>query len=444
MIGFDDIEFASLTDVGVKRSHNQDAHSMLPANDIEQFKARGHVFLVADGMGAHAVGELASKLAADTIPHIYSKHAQDGPISALRKAFTEANQTIHTRGEANQEFAGMGTTGTAIVIRPEGAWVGHVGDSRAYRIREGCVEQLSFDHSLLWELARRQGKSPDELQGVVPSNVIVRSLGPENSVQVDVEGPHPVQPGDTYVVCSDGLCGPVSDEEIGAAASTLPAEEACRFLIHLANMKGGPDNITLVVAKIAGTPESDSMSDAPIPEFETKRRTWRERLESARHWPWPFVGMGAGIVLAGAAIALQVNKLPGAFASFILAGLALAAGIGGLIYQSMRDDKSNRVEPPRKLKIYRRIKCVLDEGLLMRLQTALESLQTQAAERKVAFDERAVASLTAASQAAFQVGDLGEAFREHARAMMTVMDALHLQRGKSESFKPHWTGRNQH
>ncbi|MFO0865917.1 MAG: protein phosphatase 2C domain-containing protein [Gemmataceae bacterium] len=442
MIGFDDIEFASLTDVGVKRSHNQDAHSMLPANDIDQFKARGHVFLVADGMGAHAVGELASKLAADSIPHIYSKHAQDGPVAALRKAFVEANQTIHTRGQANREFAGMGTTGTAIVIRPEGTWVGHVGDSRAYRVREGFVEQLSFDHSLIWELARRQRKSPDELAGSVPSNVIVRSLGPENSVQVDVEGPHPVQPGDAYVVCSDGLSGPVTDEEIGAAASTLPPEEACRFLIHLANMKGGPDNITVVVAKVGGKPESDSMSDAPIPEFEANKRTWRERLADARHWPWPFIGMGAGIVLAGTAIALQVNKLPGAFASFVIAGLSLAAGIGGLAFQTMRDDKSSRAGAPRKLKIYRRIKCAPDEAILAKLQTSLDTLKAQATERGVAIDDRAVTRHSTASNASLQNGDVAEAFREMARAMMIVMDGLHLQRGKAESFKPHWTGRN--
>ncbi len=113
MIGFDDIEYASLSDVGIRRSHNQDSLATLPANDLEQWHARGHVFVVADGMGAHAVGELASKLAADSIPHVYSKHAQEGPILALRKAFIEANLTIHARGQQNREFAGMGTTGTA-------------------------------------------------------------------------------------------------------------------------------------------------------------------------------------------------------------------------------------------------------------------------------------------------------------------------------------------
>src|SRR5260370_25741457 len=140
----------------------------------------------------------------------------------------------------------MGTTTTALLVRPEGAWIGHVGDSRAYRIRDGQIEQMSFDHSLVWEMARRQGVDPDGLQGI-PSNVIVRSLGPEPLVQVDVEGPHPVQAGDTYLLCSDGLTGQISDSEMGAIASVLPPAEACRFLVDLANLRGGPDNITVLI-----------------------------------------------------------------------------------------------------------------------------------------------------------------------------------------------------
>src|SRR6202011_4041978 len=115
------------------------------------------------------------------IPHTYHKHAAQGGVSALRKAFVEANASIHAKGQQNPEFVGMGTTTTALLVRPEGAWIGHVGDSRAYRIRNGQIEQLSFDHSLVWEMARRQGKNPEDLQGI-PSNVIVRSLGPESTV----------------------------------------------------------------------------------------------------------------------------------------------------------------------------------------------------------------------------------------------------------------------
>ena len=117
MIGFNEIEYASHTDVGIRRSHNQDAHVAVPASDEEHWRQVGHVFLVADGMGAHAVGERASKMAVDNIPHIYSKHAQEGPVAALRRAFTDANHTIHTFGKQNIEFKGTGTTGTAFCSR---------------------------------------------------------------------------------------------------------------------------------------------------------------------------------------------------------------------------------------------------------------------------------------------------------------------------------------
>src|SRR4051812_25566201 len=172
-------------------------------------------------MGAHAVGEKASEQAAAVIPHIYQKHAQQGPIAALRRAFVEANATIHACGKQNREFEGMGTTGTSLLLRAEGAWVGHVGDSRCYRIRAGVIEQLSYDHSLVWEYARLQHIDPDDVKDI-PSNVIHRCLGPAPDVQVDIEGPHPIRGGDIYLLCSDGLSGQVSDPEIGAIATVLP------------------------------------------------------------------------------------------------------------------------------------------------------------------------------------------------------------------------------
>src|SRR6516225_3912390 len=277
--GFDNIEHASLTDVGFRRSHNQDSHAILLASEEEQWRSQGHLFLVADGMGAHAVGELASELAAGVIPHAYHKQArQTSPAQALRKAFIEANSSIHHRGQRNREFEGMGTTSTALLLRPEGVWIAHVGDSRAYRIRDGQIEQLSFDHSLVWEYARRQRLDPEQVYGI-PSNVIVRSLGPEPLVQVDIEGPHPFHDGDVYVLCSDGLSGPVSDNEIGAVASVLPPAEACRFLIDLANLRGGPDNITVMILRIGSAEKAEQAAAAP-------RHTRRSLL---RFIPWPLL-----------------------------------------------------------------------------------------------------------------------------------------------------------
>src|SRR6478736_10496406 len=188
-------------------------------------------------MGGHAVGEKASAKAVQDIPHLYQKHAREGIIPALRRAFTEANAGIYNVGQENPEFRGLGTTSTALVLRPEGAWVGHVGDSRAYRIRDGVTEQLTFDHSWVWEIAKRQGIDPDEL-GDFKKNVIIRSLGPDPEVEVDIEGPHPVKPGDSFLLCSDGLTGVVTASEVGAVVGALPPEDAARLLVHMANLRG--------------------------------------------------------------------------------------------------------------------------------------------------------------------------------------------------------------
>ena len=312
-------------------SHNQDAHASHLATDESQWQERGHFFVVADGMGAHAVGELASELAVGIIPHTYHKHVAQLGVPALRTAFVEANASIHAKGQQNPEFGGMGTTTTALVLRPEGAWVGHVGDSRAYRIRQGVIEQMSFDHSLVWEMARRQGVEPQELQGI-PSNVIIRSLGPEPLVQVDIEGPHEIDPGDVYLLCSDGLSGLVSDAEMGAVSSTLPPAEACRFLVDLANMRGGPDNITVVIIRV-----SDHATAKPKP---APRRSWLHLL------PWPFEALGSGLVLAcGAALSTIYNYPTPALILFPVAAALVLAGMIGLALYSREEKKRLAASP---------------------------------------------------------------------------------------------------
>ncbi len=435
MSGFDDIEFACLTDVGIRRSHNQDAHAELPAGDEETWRGRGHVFLVADGMGAHAVGELASKLAADSIPHIYSKHAQEGPVAALRKAFVETNLNIHTRGQQNREFEGMGTTATAILLKPEGLWIGHVGDSRCYRVRSGRIEQLSFDHSLVWEMARRQRKDPAELQGI-PSNVIVRSLGPEPLVQVDVEGPHPVRPGDLYVLCSDGLSGPVTDREIGAAASVLPPSEACRFLIHLANLQGGPDNITAVIIRIGGVPPADvsangsdlSSSDLSLPQPPAR---------PLGHY-WPFATLFLGIVLAIGAIVLTQNALAGGLPAFMAAAAALIAGLAGLLRQSAKERHEALTNPPGRIRVYRQTPCPIDDALLLKLAQAVQTLDERIRAVQGEADWDLCQEHMQQAEIEMQQQDPAAAFRERCRALLVLMEAVDRQRAKAEIFKPLW------
>jgi protein phosphatase len=426
--GYDQIKHASLTDVGVRRSHNQDAHAALLATDADQWQVRGHFFLVADGMGAHAVGELASKLAADIIPHTYSKHAQLGPVAALRKAFVEANLSIHNRGQQNREFEGMGTTGTALLIRPEGAWIAHVGDSRAYRIREGQIEQLSFDHSLHWELARRQHINPNELQGI-PSNVIVRSLGPEPLVQVDVEGPHPVLDGDIFVLCSDGLSGPLTDHEIGAVVSVLPPAEACRFLVDLANLRGGPDNITVMIVQVSSSGPNGESSVRP----RRPGPPWYQKV------PWALVSLSVGLVLAAGAATLTMNHLGGGLPMFLLAAAALIAGLIGLMITHKHEQLEKAADPgPPEINVYSQAPCRIERPMVDKMLRAEAILEQRARDKQVDVDWDAYQRQheLAASQA--RANALPAAFREYCRSVGLLTEALLKERGKEEAFHPLW------
>lgn len=252
------IQCVARSDVGLRRANNQDAFSVFPASSQDVWRARGHLVLVADGMGAHAAGELASKLAVDTVPLTFHKLKNASIPSALRSAIADANRIIHDRGKANPEFEGMGTTLAGILLSPRGAYVANVGDSRVYRLRGTQFEQLSFDHSLAWEV-RAAGQVA--VASSIPTNIITRSLGPGTSVEVDVEGPFPLEVGDVFLACTDGLSGQLSDEEMGAILLSLPMNEAMDLLVNVANIRGGPDNITTVACRIADNYSAEPGSD---------------------------------------------------------------------------------------------------------------------------------------------------------------------------------------
>jgi PPM family protein phosphatase len=284
-VNWDDIIIdAAATDTGMRRSNNQDSYMAVRASHEESWRQRGHVFLVADGMGAHAVGELASKMACDLIPHTYMKARTGTPSEAIVKSFREVSAQIHSRASANRDFQGMGTTCSALLLLPTGALVAHVGDSRVYRIRKGRIDQLSFDHSLAWELVRRNHLTSEQASLSVPKNVITRSLGPEIEIEVDIEGPLAVELGDVYLLCSDGLSGPVDDEEMGAIAANFHPNDACRYLVSLANLRGGLDNITVVIVRIGEWVDPDSgetLNRVPTPKHvrdRSGREGWRSRL----------------------------------------------------------------------------------------------------------------------------------------------------------------------
>ena len=245
------LALSASTDVGMRRPNNQDSYGTVLASDFDDWLSNGHLLIVADGMGAHAAGELASKMAVDNVTHAYRKHVELSPPDRIHVAITEANTKINERGRTNADFHNMGTTCSTLLLLPQGVVVAHVGDSRIYRYRKGQLHQLTFDHSLVWEL-QAAGKLSDEeiVENSVPKNVITRSLGPSAKVEIDVEGPFPIESGDKFLLCSDGLTGRVNDEELAAALSMLHPEQATTFLTDLANLRGGPDNITVVIAEV--------------------------------------------------------------------------------------------------------------------------------------------------------------------------------------------------
>lgn len=234
----------------MRRASNQDSLAVSLADSNQSWQSHGHLMLVADGMGAHAAGELASQMASDAIPHSYRKRPAESPSEALIAAVKSANESIYNKGQNSIDFQGMGTTCSCLLLLPCGALAAHVGDSRVYRLRCGQFEQLTFDHSLVWEMAKEGHATEEEVPSYVPKNVITRSLGPHPTVAVDVEGPFPLSNGDRYLLCSDGLTGPLKPELIGMVLAALPLDDVAQTLVDLANLLGGPDNITVVVAEV--------------------------------------------------------------------------------------------------------------------------------------------------------------------------------------------------
>ena len=272
--------YCDRTDIGRKRSNNQDSKAVLPPSGPQQYRTRGWLFLVADGMGAHAAGEMASAIAAERVPLVYEKTAQRSPPLALRHSMDQVNGEINAKGQGDPELKGMGTTCTVLALLPRGALVGHIGDSRAYRLRSGTIEQLTRDHSLVWELESAGAPDAAARHG---KNIITRSMGPHPRVDVDIEGPFPVADGDVFLLCSDGLSGQVADAEIGLLAAELEPKEAAAALVGLTLIRGAPDNITVIVARagveeISKTSPGDEpwpMSDPPTAQPQAAARPWR-------------------------------------------------------------------------------------------------------------------------------------------------------------------------
>ena len=240
------IEIAERTDIGMLRETNQDACG------CADVLGHARVLFVADGMGGHAGGEVASQLAVETVTGRLDElgAAHTDPGQALAAVFRAANERILAEATRRPELGGMGTTGVGLLFVPDGdVHVANVGDSRAYRMRDDEIEQITEDHSLVAELVRRGAMTAAQARVHPRRNELMRCLGVSEDLEIDLHALS-VAPGDTYVLCSDGLCGVVEDEEIRRILRVATPEVAVDRLVNTANVRGGPDNITVQVARI--------------------------------------------------------------------------------------------------------------------------------------------------------------------------------------------------
>jgi serine/threonine protein phosphatase PrpC len=211
------------------------------------------LFLVADGMGGHAAGEVASRIAADTVDEIVA-HAAGGeekPEDVLLRAAQTANDRIFEQQSRSPEYAGMGSTLTALAFREDQYYIAHIGDSRAYRLRDGVLDQLTRDHSLVWNLYESGVLGKEDLSSHPQKHLITRSIGPHPEVEVDLEQGQACE-GDVYLLCSDGLTDVLSDKGIQQILFNpgKTPQDLGEDLVNAANEGGGPDNVTVVVLRL--------------------------------------------------------------------------------------------------------------------------------------------------------------------------------------------------
>ncbi|HET9110787.1 MAG TPA: Stp1/IreP family PP2C-type Ser/Thr phosphatase [Ktedonobacterales bacterium] len=257
------LAYGILTDVGQKRERNQDnvtSHVPQEANELEE---RGALFVVCDGMGGHAAGEVAAELGVRTIREVYFASQGQDVITSIAQAVKAANDAIYALARSHSEYSGMGTTCVTLVISGGRAYIVNIGDSRAYIIRDGQMRQVTQDHSWVAEQVRIGLLTEEQARVHAHRNVITRSLGTQPNITADLFV-ETLRPGDRVLLCSDGLHGYVEEAAISQEVTTQPSPEAAtRNLIDMANANGGPDNISAILVEVLETP--DVTGPIPLP-----------------------------------------------------------------------------------------------------------------------------------------------------------------------------------
>ena len=292
-------QHAERTDVGMQRQANED-----------NFIARSPLFVVADGMGGAQAGEVASQTAVEVFKH----GLPDGvPEATLQQMIGVANRNIHDQAHADSSLSGMGTTITAAFVNSEReeVVVGHVGDSRAYRLRSGILQRLTRDHSLVEEMRRRGQITEEQAEDHPQRSIITRALGPEPEVEVDIQAV-PAEPGDIFLLCSDGLTTMLNDErirELMSGATSL--EAAVKTLVDEANRAGGRDNITVSIFQVEDPENPLPRGETPTLISPSARR--REQAAGVRDRPARRSGIGRTLAKVAAGVAVLLIVCAGLF-----------------------------------------------------------------------------------------------------------------------------------
>jgi PPM family protein phosphatase len=246
------IETASLTDVGLQRENNEDSLLYWEPDTDQEFRRKGRLAIVADGMGGYEGGQEASRIAVESVRHLYDRDFAGDPQTALLNAFLAAHATIQRYAFEHPEFYGMGTTCTALAIVDRKLYFAHVGDSRLYLVRGESISRLTRDHSYVGRLVENGIVRSEDAESHPQRHILTAALGSGNEILPQVsEQPVTLEEDDVLILCSDGLWGVVGDQDLARAARTRPLADACMKLVRMALERGGPDNVTVQLLRVS-------------------------------------------------------------------------------------------------------------------------------------------------------------------------------------------------
>ena len=246
------LEVASLTDIGRQRINNEDSCLYWEPDSDEEFSRKGRLAVIADGMGGYEGGQEASRLAVETVRFVYDQDFKDDPQDALVSGLRSAHDTIQRYAAQHPQFAGMGTTCTALSIVKGQLCFAHIGDSRLYLLRAGATSRLTRDHSYVGRLVESGIVRSEDAESHPQRHILTAALGSGHEVIPHTpEQPVPLEEGDVLVLCTDGLWSVVGESELSRIALAEAPAEACLKLVNAALERGGPDNVTVIILRVA-------------------------------------------------------------------------------------------------------------------------------------------------------------------------------------------------